>query len=222
MPTDDPSTGADTSETGERGAASTPTADAEAVLFDMDGVIVDSEDYWLDFEDETLFPETLSEPYPDNDEITGMNFREIYDYLDTNYELTASRQGFVDRYNETAEEIYGEQVALMPGFHDLLDALRDRGLKVGIVSSSPPDWIRVVIDRFDLGPFDVVASADEIDGPGKPQPDVYEGAAATLGVPPERCVVIEDSENGTRSAERAGMHVVGYRTETNAEATLSA
>ncbi|MFC4359851.1 HAD family hydrolase [Halobium salinum] len=197
-------------------------AGAEAVLFDMDGVIVDSEAYWLAFEDEELFPNALAEPYPDNEEITGMNFREIYDYLDANYEVTTTREAFVERYHETARGIYADDVALMPGFVDLVSTLRERGLRVGIVSSSPPEWIQVVVDRFDLGPFDVVRSADAIDGPGKPEPDVYEHAAADLDADPARCVVVEDSATGSRAAERAGMVVVGYRTEVNAEADLPA
>jgi HAD superfamily hydrolase (TIGR01509 family) len=198
------------------------TAGARAVLFDMDGVIVDSEEYWLAFEDEELFPETLAEPYPDNDEITGMNYREIYDYLDDGYETTVDREAFVGRYEAAAEGIYGEDVSLLPGFRELTADLRDRGLRVGIVSSSPPDWIDTVIDRFDLGPFDAVASADAIDGPGKPEPDVYERAAAELSLDPADCVVVEDSANGSLSAGRAGAYVIGYRTATNADADLPA
>jgi HAD superfamily hydrolase (TIGR01509 family) len=204
---------------GERSPA---TAGVEAVLFDMDGVIVDSEEYWLAFEDEELFPETLAEPYPENSEITGMNYREIYDYLDANYETTVGREAFVRRYEAAAEDIYGENVSLMPGFRELTAVLRERGLTVGIVSSSPPDWIETVVERFDLGPFDAVASADAIDGPGKPEPDVYERAAAELGVDPADCVVVEDSANGSLSASRAGAYVIGYRTATNADADLLA
>ncbi|WP_101298107.1 HAD family hydrolase [Halegenticoccus soli] len=194
----------------------------DAVLFDMDGVIVNSEDYWHEFEEATLFPETLADARPDNDEITGMNYREIHDYLDENYELVVERAEFIDLYDRTATEIYGEKVTLMDGFPDLCEDLRDRGRAIAIVSSAPPDWIATVVDRFDLGPLDLVLSAEDIDEPGKPQPHVYEHAAAELGREPEDCTVVEDSTNGALSAARAGAYVVGYRTETNAGTDLSA
>lgn len=196
----------------------TPTA----VLFDMDGVIVNSEDYWHIFEEETLFPETLSGEHPENDEITGMNYREIYDYLDVNYETTVSKAEFIALYDETSTTVYGEQVVLMDGFDGLTGTLRDRGAKLAIVSSAPKSWIETVIDRFSLAPFDLVLSAEDIDGPGKPEPHVYEYAAAELDADPEDCTVVEDSENGTKSAARAGAYVIGYRTEANAETDLSA
>jgi HAD superfamily hydrolase (TIGR01509 family) len=194
----------------------------DAVLFDMDGVIVNSEDYWHEFEDETLFPTVVAGEPPENDEITGMNYREIYDYLAANYETTIEKAEFVDLYDRTAQGIYGEKVVLMDEFRSLCEDLRDRGATLGLVSSAPRDWIEIVIDRFELGHFDLVMSAEEIDDPGKPRPHVYRHAASVLGVDPEDCIVVEDSTNGALSAARAGAHVIGYRTETNAETDLSA
>ncbi|SDL88074.1 haloacid dehalogenase superfamily, subfamily IA, variant 3 with third motif having DD or ED [Halogranum gelatinilyticum] len=195
--------------------------DQPPVLFDMDGVIVDSETYWHAFEEETLFPETLAGDHPDLDEVTGMNYREIYDYLETNYEPTITKTEFIELYNETATKIYGEQVALMDGFDALTDTLRDRGAKLAIVSSAPKSWIETTVDRFSLGPFDLVLSAEDIDAPGKPEPHIYEHAASEIDADPADCIVVEDSENGVTSASRAGAYVVGYRTGPNAETDLS-
>lgn len=193
----------------------------DALLFDMDGVVVDSEEYWHPAEREQLLPRVLDGDLPDLDEITGMPYREIYDYLDANYETRVSKAEFVDLYDETAATVYRERVDLLDCFTEVRTAARDAGVPVGLVSSSPPTWMNYVLDRFDLA-FDLVLSNDEIDGPGKPEPAIYEAAADRLGVDPADCVAIEDSRNGTLAAERAEMTVIGYRVEHNAETDLSA
>ncbi|UTF54335.1 HAD family hydrolase [Natronosalvus rutilus] len=193
-----------------------------AVLFDMDGVLVDSEDYWVTLEREELLPQVV----PDQDvavaEITGMNYREIYDYLDAEYETAVSREEFLDLFETAAETLYRDRVALLEGTHDLLDELEERGVPRAIVSSSPHDWIDIVLKRFDLADrFDAVVSAEEIDGPGKPEPDVFEYAAAELGVEPGECVVLEDSEHGIRAAARAGTTCIAYEIEAHDDVDYS-
>ncbi|UPW01821.1 HAD family phosphatase [Halorussus gelatinilyticus] len=194
---------------------------SKAVLFDMDGVIVNSERYWVETEESEILPAAV-DGSPDTSETTGMNFREIYDYLEARHEMTETKDEFVDRYENAARDIYGEKVALMDGFEDLLADLRDEGRTVALVSSSPHDWIDRMLDRFDLREsFDRIISAEEIDGKSKPEPDVYEFAAKEVGVEPADCIAVEDSENGVRSAKRAGMQVVGYRNESDEELDLS-
>lgn len=93
---------------------------------------------------------------------------------------------------------------------------------VALVSSSPHDWISRMLDRFDLREsFDEVISAEEIDGASKPDPGVYEYAAEQLGVEPDECIAVEDSENGVESAKAAGMRVVGFRNQSDAALDLS-
>ncbi|WP_436930258.1 HAD family hydrolase [Halosimplex halobium] len=181
----------------------------DAVCFDMDGVLVDSEDYWHPYEREELLSLVGLEDL-DLDEITGMNYREIYEYLDGTYGIDIDRGAFLGWYEETATTVYGEDVRLLDGTDELLAELRDRGVTLALVSSSPHDWIDVVLDRFDLA-FDAVVSADALDGPGKPEPAVYEHAADRIGVDPADAVAVEDSVHGIESASRAGMHVVGFR-----------
>lgn len=193
----------------------------DVVLFDMDGVIVDSEDYWVEREREELLPAVVEEDVPVS-EITGMNYKEIYEYLDSNYTTRVDREEYVDRFEELAEEIYTEHADLMPGFRDLLEGLHERGVRTAIVSSSPPDWIETVTDRFDLGGFDEIVSAEHIDGPGKPDPAIYEHAAREMGVSPEECIVVEDSEHGVEAAAAAGTYTLAYETPTNAEHDHSA
>ncbi|SIS10935.1 HAD family hydrolase [Natronorubrum thiooxidans] len=193
-----------------------------AVLFDMDGVIVNSEDYWVEFQREEILPAAVPDADVDVAEVSGMNYREIYDYLEAEYGTDISRESFVDRFADAAEEIYTEHVDLLDGLPELLAELEDRGVETAIVSSSPHDWINIVLERFDLeDAFDYVISADDIDGASKPEPDVFEYAAAEVGVEPEACLVVEDSENGVEAAARANTTVVAYRIDAHDGIDLS-
>jgi len=180
----------------------------DAVLFDMDGVIVDTEEFWRARETEVILPAAVAEGDPTQDEIRGINYRETYDYLADNYEMALSREEFLDLYESAAVDLY-ESADLMPGFRNLLADLRDRGVRVAIVSSSPRTWIDRVVERFDLD-VDAVLSTEDVDGPGKPAPGVYAAAAAAVGADPADCVAVEDSPNGVRAATRAGITTVAY------------
>lgn len=194
----------------------------QAVFFDMDGVVVDSERFWVELEEGEILPQAVADATVTADETTGMNYREIYDYLAERYEMAVEKDEWVRLYDDVAEELYGERVALMDGFPELLAALHDRGVRVGLVSSSPIDWIGWVLDRFDVRDgFDLLVSADELPVAGKPEPDVYLHAAEELGVAPEDCVVVEDSANGARAANAAGMYTIGYRNASDSEQDLS-
>lgn len=195
---------------------------ADAVLFDMDGVLVDSERYWVPAEREEILPAAVAGDPPAVGEITGMNYREIYEYVAEHYDTTLDREAFLALYDETASEIYGERVSLLPGLPDLLDDLDAADVRTAVVSSSPHDWIDRALDRFDLrGRFDAVVSAEDLDAPGKPAPRIYEHAAGRVGVAPAACLAVEDSEHGVASAVAAGATVVGYRSGADDDLDLS-
>lgn len=192
-----------------------------AVFFDMDGVIVDSERYWRTEQPEHIFPATLAGDGPDIEETTGMNYREIYDYLDEQYETKIGKDEYIEIFDATAREIYSERVSLLDGFHDLVDDLQAAGLPVAIVTSAPPDWHEIVTERFDIT-VDETISAEDIDGDGKPAPDIYEHAASVVDREPADCLVIEDSKNGVEAGTNAGMTVIAYRSGPNDDTDLSA
>jgi len=199
-------------------------ADASVVVcFDMDGVLVDSEDYWHVAEREEILPRVLADgsPAPELDEVTGMYYGEIYEYLAEHYEVTVDKAEFMALYEETAKSIYGDRVELLDGAADFVADLRAEGVTVGLVSSSPRDWIDVVLGRFDLS-FDLIAPAEEFDGPGKPEPGLYEAAIRDLGGTADRAVAIEDSENGGLAAARSGAYTIAVRDDHNADTDLSA
>ena len=192
-----------------------------AVFFDMDGVIVDSERYWRTEQPEHIFPATLDGEHPDLDETTGMNYREIYDYLDEHYETKISKDEYIDIFDATAREIYSDRVSLLDGFQDLVEDLQESGVPVAIVTSAPPAWHGIVTERFEVS-VDETLSAEDIDGDGKPAPDIYEYAASVVDRDPADCLVIEDSKNGVEAGKNAGMAVIAYRSGPNDDTDLSA
>lgn len=185
------------------------------VLFDMDGVIVDSEQHWGRIWREKIFPKVTGNP--SLGEVTGRDYRETIPELDQKYGLESDLEAVLSEFESYGREIYAEKAGSSDELLALFDDLRDRDLAVGIVSSSPREWIQAVVDRFDLEPLSIVLSAGEIDGPGKPEPDVYEAAMAELGVDPAACIVIEDSENGVRAADAAGATVIRFQQSSTAE-----
>ncbi|MFC7227263.1 HAD-IA family hydrolase [Salinirubellus salinus] len=192
------------------------------LAFDMDGVLVDSERYWLELERESIFPSTVATDV-DPEEVTGMNVNDLYHHLSAEYGTTVDEAAFVERYDRAAVTVYDEQVTLLEGLDGLLARLEEApDVRVALVSSSPVRWIDRVLDRFDLrGAFDAVVSAEHVER-GKPDPDVYARAASVLDADPAASLAVEDSANGLRAAAAAGYETVGYLNGTNEVAALSA
>lgn len=192
-----------------------------AVIFDMDGVIVDSERYWSAVQEDIL-DEAVDTDAITPDDVRGMNVMDQYDHITEEYTVTVSRDGYFDMYDEKAEAVYTEKADLMSGFKDIISQLQEDGVPVALASSSFRHWIQMVLERFDLtDAFTVIASADDIDGRSKPAPDIYLYTAEQMDVDPSECIVVEDSAHGITAARNAGMRCVGFRTEQNQGQDLS-
>ena len=198
------------------------TDPVHAVIFDMDGVIVESESHWKTFERDFLPSLLPGWSQADQPNILGLGLYDLYTLLSSEYRLQQTRDQFVRWYHERAKEIYGQHVSLTEGFSDLLSLLNQHGILVGLASSSPRNWIDLVLHRFGLQDcFQAVVSADEVEGKGKPEPAIYLLTAQRLGVPTARCIAVEDSKNGLLSAKQAGMFCIGLRNGLNEEQDLS-
>jgi HAD superfamily hydrolase (TIGR01509 family) len=194
----------------------------DAVIFDMDGVIVDSEIHWKTTEGYFLQSLIPTWSVKDQDRIIGLGVHDLYMLLANTYHLQKTKEEFLAIYQEMANEIYGHKVSLTEGFTELLSALNNNNIPVALASSSPVSWIHIMLERFGLrDSFRVVVSADELAGEGKPSPAIYLLTAKRLGVRPDRCIAIEDSQNGVLSAKNAEMFCVGFRNGFNEEQDLS-
>jgi len=195
----------------------------EAFIFDMDGVIVDSELHWKSLEGYFLQSLVPDWKQADQGRIIGLSLDSLCTLLSTEYGLTRPKEEFLEEYHAIAEGIYTTRASLLPGFRDLLSLLHELRIPVALASSSPRKWINLVLDKFDLHEaFKVVVSSEQSGGVGKPAPDIYLFTARKLQVEPEGCVVIEDSKNGALSARSAGMYCIGFRNGFNEEQDLSA
>jgi len=194
----------------------------DAIIFDMDGVIVDSEIHWKTVEGYFLQSVIPTWSSSDQDRIIGIGVQDLYTLLSSEYGLQKTKEQFLELYQEMANEIYGQKVSLLEGFSDLLATLNKHHIPVALASSSPRSWIDIMLDRFDLrAAFKAVVSADELKGEGKPSPAIYLLTAKLLGVSPATCIAIEDSKNGVLSAKNAGMFCIGLRNGFNEEQDLS-
>ena len=198
------------------------TEPVHAVIFDMDGVIVESESHWKTFERDFLPSLIPAWSYADQQKILGLGLDDLYTLLSSEYSLQQTKDQFVLLYHERAKEIYGQKVSLTAGFSDLLSRLNRHRMLVGLASSSPRNWIDLVLQRFGLqDSFQVVVSADEVAGKGKPSPAIYLLTAQRLGIPTAHCIAVEDSKYGVLSAKHARMFCIGLRNGLNGEQDLS-
>ncbi len=194
----------------------------DAVIFDMDGVVVDSESHWKRHE-AVFLEELLGDPGSvDRTCLLGLSVDDLHAWLARKHGLRMDIGRFRLLYGRVAEAIYRRETELLPGFKPLAEDLLARGVRLALASSSPARWITLVIERFSLAPFfETVVSADELGGQGKPSPAIYRRACERLDVDAERCVAIEDSRNGVVAAKRARLRCVGLRNGFNEDQDFS-
>jgi HAD superfamily hydrolase (TIGR01509 family) len=181
----------------------------EAVVFDVDGVLVDSEPVWERVRRQ--FTADHGGRWPDDaqDRMMGMSTGEWSAYISADFGLARAlppaRVAELVIAQMTAQ--YERHLPLLPGATDAVRALAGRW-PLAVASSAPAALIAVVLDASGLRPlFKAAVSSEEVPR-GKPAPDVYLEAAARLGVAPGACAAVEDSSNGLRSAAAAGMAVI--------------
>lgn len=193
----------------------------DAVIFDMDGVVVDSELHWR-LAGDSFFREIASNlSEEDSSRLIGLGVLDLYRFLSERREMHESQDAFLARCDRLAEEVYGARAGMSAGLTDLLADLRSDHVPLALASSSPRHWIRMTLDRFDLHAwFRTVVSSDDVGGESKPSPAIYQRAAALLGARAGHCVAIEDSPYGVLAAKRAGMRCLGFRTEFNRDLAL--
>jgi sugar-phosphatase len=188
------------------GAVMADARPIEAVVFDMDGVLVDSEPMWRAVEREVFAGVGIE--LTDEDLYPTMGVR-IADVVDRWYRRHPwpgpSREQVAETIVDGVARAVRERGLLLDGARDAVDHVRSLGLGVALASSSPMPLILAVLSLGGLAArFDVVVSGED-EELGKPDPAVFLSAARRLEVPPDRCLVVEDSINGVRAAKAAGM-----------------
>ena len=181
-----------------------------AVVFDLDGVIVDSEPIWREVEI-AIFDRFGADirPFIGSGHLMGMRVDEVVAYLCEHLSIAQALEDKIvnDVVEGVVRGIKGS-ATLLPGVFDALSYCDENALLVAIASGSVPVVIDTILERFDLkGHFSVVHSSSD-EQFGKPHPSIFLRTALELGVAPEECVVIEDSIKGCIAAKAARMRVI--------------
>lgn len=184
------------------------TARIQAVIFDLDGLMIDSERIslrvWREYLD--TFDCTLSDE--DYRAMIGMNTQASAAYVKSITRISPGVDEIVRDHRTRLYEVIGRDAQPMPGLIELIETLQELGLSLGVASNSPADYVDRALFAIHMKPvFSVVVAADQV-ARGKPAPDVYIAAAEKLGVLPEACMAVEDSPLGLKAALAAGMRCV--------------
>jgi HAD superfamily hydrolase (TIGR01509 family) len=192
------------------------TGTYQAVVFDMDGVLVDSEPAFFDAVNVVLAEEGRSIDWERYRRLlgtsVGVTWREIITMLGIRGELS----DYLRRYDDVLLDCLRRPRPPLPGVVSLLEELERRDVPVALATSSWRPWYEAVMESCGLdGRFRVVVTADVIERP-KPAPDTYLRAAELLGLAPARCVAVEDTPPGIAAAKAAGMYAVQVRSASTA------
>jgi HAD superfamily hydrolase (TIGR01509 family) len=179
----------------------------EAVVFDLDGVLLDSEQVWDEVREELVKERGGRWHDRAQTEMMGMSSIEWSRYMQDELGVPDPPREISADVVRRLEEVYRKRLPLIDGAHEAVERLAARW-PLGLASSSNREVIDLVLDLSGLARFFRVTVSSEEVPRGKPEPDVYLEAARGLGVPPERCAAVEDSHNGIRSAKAAGMRVI--------------
>jgi len=187
-----------------------------AVIFDMDGVLADSEPLYLQGINEVLKDFGLAITEEDHNELLGAAVGPTWDFVFEKYSPPASYDECVARYDQTMVRLLSRPRDPLPGVRELLSELTRRGVPRALASSSWPNWVKALLESTGLdGCFDVTVSSTAVEN-GKPAPDIFLYTAKALHVEPSQCIVLEDSRTGVLAAKAAGMYTVQVRAASTA------
>ena len=191
------------------------------VIFDMDGVIIDSEPIYFKVEQELLRELGINFSKKEHSKYVGRSdlWQSIKDKYGLDFDADEIQEREQNRYMTYLAESFND--GPIEGVSDLIKSLKSDGYTLVLASSSPMENIRFVLKKFGLLDFfSHKVSGDELET-SKPHPEIFLEAAKMAGTEPQHCLVIEDSQNGVRAAKDAGMKCVGYKNLNSGQQDLS-
>lgn len=179
----------------------------KAVIFDLDGTLVDSMWMWKAIDIEYLGKFGIELPSTLQKDIEGMSFSETAVYFKETFRIPDSLDKIKADWNQMAYEKYTKEVDFKKGAMDFLKFCKKEGIKLGIATSNSRELVDATMEALGANPyFDCIMTSCEV-AKGKPAPDIYLAVAGKLGVQPEECLVFEDIEMGILAGKNAGMEV---------------
>ncbi|WP_346686331.1 HAD family phosphatase [Megamonas hypermegale] len=194
----------------------------KAFIFDMDGVIIDTEPLHNEIVRGILAKDNIFVTDEEFRQFTGMASTAVFDIFIKRYNLPHSAdQMSQDQMTTLKKYIVKHQMKPIDGIVPLIENLHKAGIPMAIASSSRSDVIKFVADFFNITPyFQLLMSGEDLPH-SKPAPDIYLQTAQKLNVAPADCVVLEDSVNGTIAAKDAGMYCIGFANPNSGNQDLS-
>ena len=179
-----------------------------AVIFDLDGVLADSEPWWNKIDAELLGEYGVTYRGEYHRDVLGVSYRRAVEFYKHKFHIPAPDEELIRRRGEIATGFFANRVGLFPSAKTTLEELRGMKLRLAVATSSLGTSARPLLKRTGIiGFFDVIVTGDEV-ARGKPHPDIYRLVAEKLGVSCEACLVIEDALSGVVAGRAANMRVV--------------
>ncbi len=177
----------------------------DAVIFDMDGTLVDSMWVWEEIDQDFFRSRGMEFPENLHKEIEGMSFTETAEYFVRTYQMAETVEEVKETWNRMAVEKYRTKTPLKPGAMSFLEFLKHNGIRTGIATSNSSLLVNVFLKARGLEEMiDAITTSCDVSR-GKPAPDVYLTTAGKLGVDPSCCLVFEDLPMGILAGKNAGM-----------------
>lgn len=184
---------------------------SKAVIFDMDGVIVDTEYIFFATKTQMLIERGIDTDESYQHQFMGTSFDYMWRTMKEENHLEDSVSDLIAEMNHRREVMTEKEgIKTIKGVRELINFLKEKGYRLGVASSAPQTEILSNLEKIGLSEaFAIKLSGDEVVKP-KPEPDVFLRVAELLEVEPSDCLVIEDSRNGSRAAKAAGMTCIGF------------
>ena len=187
--------------------------DIKAAIFDLDGTLIDSMWVWDKIDIDYLSSRGYQVPDNLKDEINHLSFEQCAAYFKKRFNIDSSEEDMLREWNNSAYNYYANIISMKKGAREILDYLKNRGIKIGLATSNTPSLIDATLEHNKINCFfDSITTTNEVTK-GKNHPDVYLLAAQKLGVNPEDCIVFEDILEAVRGAKAANMKVIAVYDE---------
>jgi HAD superfamily hydrolase (TIGR01509 family) len=194
----------------------------KAVIFDLDGVLIDSEPLHCLADSRLLKDLGADVPLKYFDRFTGWTDSAMWEAIKTDYPIKESIDELKAMQVPIKLKLLSEtELKPIPGTVELLAEIKKNNIPIAIASSSPRLFIEAVVEKIEIGQyFDIIVSGEEVES-SKPAPDIFLKAALLLNVNSSECLVLEDSKSGTIAAKKAGMTCIGYLNTNSGDQDLS-
>ena len=184
---------------------------SKAIIFDLDGTLIDSMNVWSDIDKEFFKMHDLPFEKDYQKEIGHKGLKEIAAYTKSRYNLKESEDEIVTIWLDMAKEAYAYKIPLKEGVKSFLEYLQSKNIKMGIATSNSLELTELVLKHHDIYKyFSKVVTVNELKT-NKGSPDIYLHISDSFGLVPSECIVFEDLLTGIRTAKKAGYKVVGVK-----------